>query len=601
MTKGKKKQPTKKSKVITDASTKISYCVLLGLALLLCAIHLWIPSPFTRPLLDLDDLTYVGALDNMTIGTYFSERLWQADSLSFPVRDLTYLFDFHLSKALGVKTFIMTSTLLFCVYVFAAWNLFKRIVSPALALTLTALLALHPINVEVLQWVISRKHLLASLFAIIAVILTIDTKAKTGVVPGKVFAGLILLYALSLLSHPPAMFLPAWIVWILWPQCKKSPMKLYCFILSSAAFALWWLSFQSSHNRDYSVGENPETDLFSLKFTNGVLGLGRAVWQLVAPIQQAIYFDVTQPQNALGLCVLVALSFLLLRHSKKSGLRSGTYLLFLGLLFFLPQLAFTFGRNDFTMADRFLFMPLPYLLVGASLCLKSPQEWSETIKNNRSRWIFGLGCLCLVFTVITANASLLWRNELPLFKHCVRQTGSDRCWWHYSRELFKVGCPMVTEEYDRMKEELKNRASNPVALYPPDGALILSTCETTAYNISNTEKTAEIDALANLGATPQALTFSRNLLSIQEGNLTTAYKRTIESFLQSTVDPTKFSVAILGVIEGQLRALCEVPSPTGINCFEILQTFKAKYAKNDISSKSISLGYNNTRAALSQR
>jgi hypothetical protein len=160
---------------------------------------------------------------------------------------------------------------------------------------------------------------------------------------------------------------------------------------------------------------------------------------------------------------------------------------------------------------------------------------------------------------------------------------------------------MVTEEYDRMKEELKKRASNPVALYPPDGALILSTCETTAYNISNAEKTAEIDALANLGATPQALTFSRNLLSIQEGDLTTAYTRTIESFLQSTVDPTKFSVAILGVIEGQLRALCEVPSPTGINCFEILQTFKAKYAKNDISSKSISLGYNNTRAALSQR
>jgi hypothetical protein len=599
--KSKKQQSSKKSKVPTDASRNASLSVLLGLSILLCIIHLWFCSPFHRPLLDLDDLTYVGPLENMTIETYFSKRLWQPDSLSFPVRDLTYLFDFYLSKTLGVKTFVMTSTLLFCAYVFAAWRLFTRLVSPAFALALTAIVALHPINVEVLQWIISRKHLLAALFALIAVSITINTRARLGTVSGKVFTILLLLYALSLLSHPPAMLLPAWVAYMLWPQCKKSPIKLYGFLLSSFGIALWWLSFQSSHNKDYAVGESATAELISLKITNGVLGLGRAVWQLVAPIQQAIYFDVQQPQNAIGLCILAAILYLLIRYSKKSDIHTGTSLLALGALLFVPQLAFTFGRKDFTMADRFLFMPLPYLLTGAALCLKSPREWSESITSNRSRWIFGLSGLCLVYSVITSNAALLWRNELPLFKHCVRQTGSDRCWWHYSRELFKAGCPMVSEEYDHMKDELKQRASDPFALYPPDGALILSTCEATAYTISNAEKTAEIDALLKLGATPQALTFSRNLLSIQEGDLRGAYTRTIESFLQTTVDRTKFSVAILGVMQGQLRALCEVPSPSGINCFEILQTFQAKYAKNDISPKSITLGYNSTKAVLSER
>lgn len=82
-----------------------------------------------------------------------------------------------------------------------------------------------------------------------------------------------------------------------------------------------WLTFQSNHNKDYDVvssaGESAEH--FMVYFQNGIMGIGRAAWQLVFPFRQAVYFDVNSVENVFGLFLFGLLVFFLFRIRKGEG------------------------------------------------------------------------------------------------------------------------------------------------------------------------------------------------------------------------------------------------------------------------------------------
>ncbi len=56
--------------------------------------------PFSRQLLDYDDQTFVAPLRNLWLHDYFTTWLPQKEHYAFLLRDLTYAFDFLLSKTL---------------------------------------------------------------------------------------------------------------------------------------------------------------------------------------------------------------------------------------------------------------------------------------------------------------------------------------------------------------------------------------------------------------------------------------------------------------------------------------------------------------------
>lgn len=69
-------------------------------------------------------------------------------------------------------------------------------------------------------------------------------------------------------------------------------------------------------------------------------------------------------------------------------------------------------------------------------------------------------------------------------------------------------------------------------------------------------------------------------------------------FLGTDVKVKNLSVSVIGVIEGQLRVLCEIPKLQENNCLEVLFTFEAKFSHNQISPKSVSFGYEATKKVL---
>ncbi len=561
-------------------------------------VHLAFSGPFSRHLLDLDDSTYVGALSSMSVGSYLSQRLWEPNALAFPVRDLTFILDFFLSGLFSFQIFIFTSVTLLCAYIGVTWVLFRRILPTSLALALLCVVALHPINVEVTQWVISRKHLLAGLFAMMAVVRTLALKRGESPITRNEYGIIFFLYALSILAHPPAVFLPLWVAVALWPQVRRAPFMMYCFVLGSLSCGGLWLGIQSTLNRDYGIG-NASSEVAShvwLNITNAVMGLGRAVWQIFFPFRQAIYFDVYSPENIAGLAVFCGGLWLLIGHLKKHGAHLGVQLIFLSALMFVPQLLFTLGREDFIMADRFVFIPLPYLLAGVALCALNSEIGVSKIVENKPRLLFGTVIVALVCAVVSIDNVPLWRAELPLFKNCVDRANSDRCWWHYARELLKTGCPLVGDEWGRLTTQLRERSKDPHALFTPEGAIALSFCEVVSTNQSLVTRQTTVDELERDGGPPEALSFARNLLDIEQRRSRDALHRIVQLFLGPNIRVRALSVSVLGVTQGQLQALCDVGTDPA--CVDVLKTFRARFAKNQLAIKTIEFGYNATRRAL---
>lgn len=594
----KKRKKQKSEGPSADTPKPVVLAAIAVLIAVVLVVHLATSAPFSRRLLDLDDLTYVGALSSMSVGTYLSQRLWEPNALAFPVRDLTFIFDFWLSQLVSFQTFLWTSVALFSAYIGLTWVFLRRLMPTSLALCLLCVVALHPINVEVVQWVISRKHLLAGIFAMLAVIRTVSVRQGESKVTATDLSTIFAFYGLSILAHPPAALLPVWVAVVLWPKVRRTPMVMYCFVLASLAFGAGWLGIQSNLNRDYGV-TSASTEVAShvwLNTFNAVMGLGRAMWQLCCPFRQAIYFNVNSPENIAGLVIFILGLVALIRHIRRYGVHFGVQLLLLAALLFLPQLLFTLGREDFIMADRFVFLPLPYLLGGVALCALKSELVTSLMYGDRARLPFGAMSVGLMCAVISINTVPLWRAELPLFKNCVDRANSDRCWWHYTRELLKTGCPLVGDEWDRLSTQLKERSKDPHALFPAEGAIALSFCEVVSTNQPLNTREAAVDSFQADGGTPEALAFARNLLSIEQGRPREALRRIVELFLGPNIRTRALSVSVLGVTQGQLQALCEV----GIDpaCVEVLRTFRARFAKNQLGVKTVEFGYDATRRAF---
>ena len=191
---------------------------------ILCAVfmslHLTSGHPFHRALIDLDDRAYVGGLHGVSVREYFLDWMWRPNSLAFPIRDLTFLFDNAASQKLGIQTYILTSALLFLAYSGLAWRWLRRSIPIPVAMLMLSVVVMHPSNVEVVQWVISRKHLLVGIWLMSGAILVSRCVGEERVPSAQEWVALFVLYGLSLLSHPTGALFPVWVCVMLFPQCR---------------------------------------------------------------------------------------------------------------------------------------------------------------------------------------------------------------------------------------------------------------------------------------------------------------------------------------------------------------------------------------------
>lgn len=321
---------------------------------------------------------------------------------------------------------------------FMLWRRLLGSVWPA-AVT-AALFAWHPLHVESVAWVAERKDVLSTFFALLALLRYVRW---AGAPCRRVGSGdywlVLVFFACGLMAKPMVVTLPLVMLlldyWPLgrfanggavgggvadgqcWPELRRLVVEKWPFWVLSVAAGIVTVLAQRADAlaplTKYSMGLRIEN-----MATAYALYLGKTFW----PVHLAVFYPLMPPgvgEVTLAGAVLLAISVLAVWRMKAQP-----YLLF-GWLWYLGTLAPVVGLlqvGDQAMADRYTYMPLIGLFIGAVLGLRDLARqfgWLE-------RSLPAIATVVLVACLAGMEHQLrCWRNGETLFAHALAVTPNN--------------------------------------------------------------------------------------------------------------------------------------------------------------------------------
>ncbi|MBI3903837.1 MAG: hypothetical protein HY306_12995 [Nitrosomonadales bacterium] len=244
--------------------------VLLSVTVAICAYLQAVNFPFAVEDVDSDDSLYV--VNNVKLAGLHLADLWRLfiepyNPFEFlPLRDLSYWLDiafFGMSPP-AFRLHSIALYLICCLLVYLTtlelWRYFKVTETGDAkwaAATVAALFALHPAHVDAVIWISSRKDVLSSMFAMLALWLAIGARREHGLAPWHAGAALAALAA-AILSKATMVFVAPvmaifWIV--LWHEIPASSRRRTMLLWPFASLLLTLLYGNNFHGIQCS--ENP--------------------------------------------------------------------------------------------------------------------------------------------------------------------------------------------------------------------------------------------------------------------------------------------------------------------------------------------------------
>jgi hypothetical protein len=282
-----------------------------------------------------------------------------------PLRDLTYLLDLRLGLLAGVETMHATNLVLYALLCAALYAWCRAAgVRAGIAAGAAALFAVHPIHVEPVAWITGRKFLLAALFATTACALFRSGRVRSAL--GAYFA--------SLVSHPAGLGWPLWAAFTGRARLRERRFQIFVGLglIGAVAATLgnlvyYQTAFEAQTGKLKVVEQAPVTQAY-LVFA----GLGRSVFNLVAPLWLAPAYDPYSWRNFAGLALLAAAAAALFWLRRRAPGRVTALLggdaasgLALALVAYLP-VSNLVPMNIF-VADRYLLLPSVGLTLAAAV------------------------------------------------------------------------------------------------------------------------------------------------------------------------------------------------------------------------------------------
>jgi tetratricopeptide (TPR) repeat protein len=367
-----------------------------------------------------DDPSYVLNNPLVTADTLQWSKIWKTEQILgiyHPVTLLSYAFDHSLwgTRAFGYH---LTNVLLHIANTVLVFLTFRRLNQTVLVAFVVALLfGIHPMHVESVSWISERKDVLYLFFFLLAWLSYFQIQKHQSVTKWFWYAGMVVLFSLSILSKPIAFVFPA--VLILTDYLRtghftakqithKTPLLLLSLI---AMYLAQW--GQAESDSISTTASHPVPTLFYGTY-NYILYAVKALvpFKLAAfhpfPLAgSAIWIFYSSILPFVGVLGLLFWSF---KHSKP---------VFFGLLFFsitiLPLLqVIPFGKT--LTSERYTY--LPYL--GLFYLLALGLQYVIQRYPNR-KFLVGAGVLgtALIFIVLNVQQQKIWRNSETLWSHAI--------------------------------------------------------------------------------------------------------------------------------------------------------------------------------------
>lgn len=333
------------------------------------------------------------------------------------------------------------------------WRLLLRLGVPG-GFFAAAVFAVHPLHVESVAWVISRKDLLSALFYLMAFLMWmrfIETPR-----PGR-YAAALVLFGAALLCKSVAITLPAALLILQWwREGRITPrdfMRVAPFFLVGlvvGGFDIWFYKSKTALSFDYSVYER-------------ILIASRALWfyveKLLWPSNLAVIYprweiDVVDPAGwvYVAAAAAVAPALWILRHRVGRGPLACA-------LFFGVTLSPTLGFVDYSymghsfVADRFQYLAGAGVIVLFATAAVLGMRHFSPVADRTTKGV-ALALLALL-GVATWNQTGVYRNEVSLFKHVISfNPGSWAAHQNVGMALLRLNEFEESESYLRRSLEL---------------------------------------------------------------------------------------------------------------------------------------------------
>jgi protein O-mannosyl-transferase len=368
------------------------------------------------------------------------------------------------------------------------------------SLVVSALFALHPINVESVAWVAERKNVLSMLFFLLA-LYAYDRYARTG--KRYLYAAVAILFALGLMAKPQIVTLPfVLLLWDYWPLQRMGLMQMgskQAYAASTVAgspdspaprpfsFLVWekWPLFilaaadsvitVIAQHAGSAVRTSAEVSIparLDNVFVSYVRYLGKMFWPSHLAPMYPHPGDTLPPVEVLG-----ALSLLLLISALVYHWRDRRYLLF-GWLWFLGTLVPMIGIvtvGEQAMADRFAYIPCIGLFIAVVWTVNGGAPNAHALSKHSTvrpsvAWLAAAGAVICALGCLTYRQLGYWCDDETLWRYTVSVT--DRNYMAHDNLAIALAKQGRSDE-----AVVEFRAANSLHKYPPVQIIALALYE----------------------------------------------------------------------------------------------------------------------------
>jgi Flp pilus assembly protein TadD len=333
----------------------------------------------------------------------------------FPVAILSHIVDAQLfgGNAGGHHA---TSLLLHLGNVFLIFALFTQITkAPWKSALLAALFALHPLAVEPVAWISSRKDVLSTFLFLLCLSLYIQNAKKPN---PFIYAAHIVVFALGLFAKSMLVTVPFLLLLLdFWPLDRAQKGRAILFeklphVLLAGAFSVATFMTQNSGGAVVSMDEAS----MGMRIANSVTAYASYLYALIWPTGLAIIYP--NPKGAIDMSsllisalTLAVISVWVIRFgSQRKHLMVGWfwYLIALGPVCGLVQ----FG--DHIRADRYSYLPL----IGIYILLIWETEWIAS-RFTHAKKTCAMACpiLLIILATLSYHQVGYWKDSVTLFTH----------------------------------------------------------------------------------------------------------------------------------------------------------------------------------------
>jgi tetratricopeptide (TPR) repeat protein len=292
------------------------------------------------------------------------------------------------------------------------------------SLVVAAVFAVHPLHVESVAWIAERKDVLSSCFALLTMLVYVRfARTRTW----ASYLGVLLFFALALMSKPMAVTLPALLLLAdIWPLkrvhwtdtrtqwARVAAEKLPLFALGLLTTALTVL-VQSEIGAMASLESLPWTT----RLTNALVGY---VWYLrliIWPSGLAAFHPLTAWSASIvfaSVIVLVAATALTFRmRASRPHLLFGWFFFLIGLLPVIGLLQ----AGEQAVAERFVYLPLFGIIVAVTW---EAAAWLDSRKTLAAILVLGV---IAVEAAVARGQVPVWTDSLALWTATIEVTGGN--------------------------------------------------------------------------------------------------------------------------------------------------------------------------------